>query len=286
MSEAVSQPQGTSRYLVSDLVGLALRQIGVGAMGTVASDQDLADGVMHLNMLLAKWQQEKFIVPNLVDICVLSTGASIYYIGPGANFDVGQRPARIEAAYARLANGANFRTSQSGDFLALDFSQDFLVNDDGLVGAGPSGPLDYPLALIASYEEYSAISLKGLQTWPSALFYSPAYPYGELRFWPIPKAGLWELHLVVKQSLQSSLAAETPLSLPPEYHDLLMWTLAARLAPSYGQEASPTVVQMAKSAMSTIRSANQQIPRVQMPALLGSKGVAASNPWWIFTGGF
>lgn len=65
---------GTSGYLVSDLVGLALRQIGVGTLGTAPSAADISDGVMHLNMLLAKWQQEKFLVPNLVDIPLMSTG--------------------------------------------------------------------------------------------------------------------------------------------------------------------------------------------------------------------
>ncbi len=128
---------GTSGYLVSDLVGLALRQIGVGTLGTAPSAADISDGVMHLNMLLAKWQQEKFLVPNLVDIPLMSTGTSVYYVGPGGDFDVANRPARIEAAYVRLATSPGFQQSDLGEFAPTDFSgSDFDTPNDGLGASG------------------------------------------------------------------------------------------------------------------------------------------------------
>lgn len=55
-----------------------------------------------------------------------------------------------------------------------------------------------------------------------------------------------------------------------------MWSLAARMAPSYGQEASPTVIAAAKAALSTIRSANMQVPTLGMPAIL----TPLSNPFY------
>lgn len=278
---------GTSGYLVSDLVGLALRQIGVGALGTAPNAADISDGVMHLNMLLAKWQQEKFLVPNLVDLPLMSTGTSVYYVGPGGDFDVANRPARIEAAYVRLATSPGFQQSDLGEFAPTDFSgSDFDTPNDGLGASGNQSPLDFPLALISSYEEYAAIGLKGLRTWPSAVYYSPSFPQGELRFFPIPQGSMWELHIVIKDQLAHSLQASDPINLPQEYWDLIMWTLAVRLAPSYGQEASPTVAMMARSALQVVRNANQQIPRVQMPIAIGPRGNSVGNPWWIYTGGF
>lgn len=252
-------------YLASDLINLALRQIGIGAMGTTASDADILDGVMHLNMMLAQWQRRRWMVPNLTDLFCISTGKSTYNVGPGQDFDIDVRPDKIEAAYARLlVNGAT--ASVVGEFSGGDFSSDFQIGSNGLDSGGQ--PIDYPLHIISSYEDYAAIGLKGLRTWPSYAFYNPSYPYGQLMPWPIPQAGIWELHIIVKQPLQASVKASDPINLPPEYQDAIMWSLAARMAPSYGQEVSPTVASMARAALNTIRVSNVQIPALSMPAAL------------------
>lgn len=258
-------PDKTTGYTVSDLVNMALRQIGIGAMGTTASAPDIADGVMHLNMMLAQWQRKRWLVPNLVDEAFLSTGASVYYIGPGGAVDTPVRPAQILSAYARLLNGAPQQTD--GDFSSSDFADtDFSTQNAGI--DGPGYPIDYSLTPIPSYEDYAALGLKALKTWPSYYHYNPAFPLGEFRPWPIPQAETWEFHILYAQPLQSGLTSDLPIDLPPEYWDAIMWSLAARMAPSYGQEASPTVLSAAKAALSTIRSANQQIPTLGMPAIL------------------
>lgn len=266
-------PDTTTGYVVSDLVGMALRQLGVGAMGTTASPADIADGVMHLNMMLAQWQRKRWLVPNLVDEACMSTGSSVYYIGPGADIDVAVRPAQVVSAYARLLNGAPAQAD--GDFASPDFtSGDFSTRNTGV--DGPGYPIDYTLTPIPSYENYASLGLKALKTWPNYYHYNPAFPLGEFRPWPIPQEGVWELHVLYAQPLPAALAADMPINLPPEYWDAIMWSLAARMAPSYGQEASPTVLSAAKAALSTIRSANQQIPILGMPAVLTPIG----NPFY------
>ncbi|MBS1093838.1 hypothetical protein [Gluconobacter wancherniae] len=273
MSASLNGVPGSSGYLVSDLINMSLRQIGVGAMGTTASDADLSDAVMHLNMMLAQWQRKRWLVPNLVDLSFVSTDASLYYVGPGGDLDTPVRPDKIEAAYARLLNGAPISTP--GDFLPIDFTgADFAVPVNGL--DGDAQPIDFPLSIIQAYEDYATIGLKALRTWPSFCHYNPAYPLGEFRPWPIPAAGIWEFHLVFKQPLQSGLKPADPINLPPEYWDAIMWTLAARIAPSYGQEASSTVTALAKSALNTIRTSNTQIPTLEMPAIL----IPISNPFY------
>ncbi|GBQ10357.1 hypothetical protein [Acetobacter cerevisiae] len=267
-------PDKTTGYLVSDLVGMALRQIGVGAMGTTASGPDTADGIMHLNMMLAQWQRRRWIVPNLIDLFCTSTGASHYNVGPGQAFDMPVRTDKIESAYARiLLNGGT--PSTAGDFDDGDFNRDFLLGSNGLENG--QNPIDFPLTIIQSYEDYSGIGLKGLRAWPIYAYYDPAYPYGRFMPWPIPPAEMWELHILVKQPLLTNLAPDSIINLPPEYWDALMWCLAARMAPSYGQEASPTVVACAKSAMNTIRTANTQIPTLGMPAALTPSN---GGFWW------
>ncbi|WP_211505758.1 hypothetical protein [Gluconobacter albidus] len=273
MSGSLNGTPGASGYLVSDLISMSLRQIGVGAMGTTASPPDLADGVMQLNMLLAQWQRRRWLVPNLVDMAFISDGRSSYLIGPGGDLDIPVRPDKIEGAYARLLNGAP--QSISGDFSQTDFDAEFLVSEDGL-NSGVQ-PIDYPMAIIGSYEDYAALSLKALRAWPSYCHYNPAFPMGELRPWPIPGTVQWEIHILIKAPLPSGLKLTDPINLPPEYWDAIMWTLAARLAPSYGQEASPTVVACAKAALNTIRTGNTQIPELGMPAILNPVGNAF---WW------
>ncbi|GBR43360.1 hypothetical protein [Gluconobacter roseus] len=265
-------PNATSGYLVSDLVGLALEQLGVGVGGQNTDPQGLASGVMHLNMMLAQWQRKRWLVPNLVDKFCLSTGASVYAVGPGGDFDMPVRPAQVLSAYARLLTGA--QPSHDGDFSGVDFnSSDFDTSSDGL---STGNPVDYPLMAIPSYEDYASLGLKGLKMWPNCFFYNPAFPAGELRPWPIPPAQVWELHIIVAECLPTTLKAMDAINLPPEYWDAIMWILAARMAPSYGQEASATVATMARGALATIRSANVQIPTLGMPAIL----TPINNPFY------
>ncbi|MBS1063434.1 hypothetical protein JK185_10305 [Gluconobacter wancherniae] len=266
-------PNATTGYLVSDLVGMALEQLGVGVGGTNADPQGLISGVMHLNMLLAQWQRRRWLVPNLVDEAFISTGASVYYIGPGGDLDTPVRPAQIEAAYARLLNGAP--QQQDGDFANTDFaSSDFSTQNSGI--DGPGYPIDYPLSPIPSYEDYAGLSLKALKTWPNYFHYNPAFPLGEFRPWPIPQEGIWEFHVLYAQPLPAGLTASSPINLPPEYWDAIMWCIAARLAPSYGQQVNEVVVSQARSALATIRSANTQIPTLGMPSIL----TPISNPFY------
>ena len=266
-------PNVTTGYLVSDLVGLALEQLGVGVGGQNTDPQGLASGVMHLNMMLAQWQRKRWLVPNLVDRAFMSTGASVYEIGPDGDLNMPVRPAQVLSAYARLLNGAP--RSEDGDFSGKDFDgTDFDTPTNGLDGGG--FPIDYNLTPIPSYEDYAGLSLKGLRTWPNYFHYNPAFPMGEFRPWPIPPAQVWELHVIIAECLPTTLKATNAINLPPEYWDAIMWILAARMAPSYGQEASATVAAMARGALATIRSANVQIPTLGMPAIL----TPINNPFY------
>lgn len=271
MSESNNAPVA---YRVSDLVNMALEQLGVGVGGQNMDAQGMASGVMHLNMMLAQWQRRRWLVPNLVDMAFQSTGASVYFFGPDGSIDLPVRPDRIEAAYARLLNGAP--ASQVGDFALAEFTKsDFRVGSDGL--SGPGRPIDYPLTIIEAYEDYAGLALKALRAWPTYCHYNPAFPLGEFRPWPVAPEGMWEFHVLYKQPLPANLTATSAINLPPEYWDAIMWSLAARLAPSYGQQASPVVVASAKSSLNTIRTSNTQVPVLGMPAILTPAGNAF---WW------
>ena len=114
------------------------------------------------------------------------------------------------------------------------------------------------------------------------MFYSPDYPYGTARFWPLPQAGQWELHLICKAPISGALAATDEIVLPPEYQDAIMWNLALRLAPSYGSALGAGIVEqirpMAFAALATLRIANAAVPSLALPNAL-TRRQYAGYPW-------
>jgi hypothetical protein len=225
-----------------DIISEALKAAGVTGVGQAAAAEDVTDALIHLNQLIGQWNRKRWLVWHLVDAALTSTGAQTYTVGPGGNFDI-PRPDRLEAAYVRQ-----------------------LI-------AGSPNLVDYPLEILNSREDYSRIRLKTLTSWPQAIFYDAAYPLGVVHPHPVPQAGLFEIHLVVKDTLSQVAAPGTALNLPPEYEAALLWNLAARLRSAYQLPPDPVAIGLAKDALNVIRNADAQIPRLRMPGALGPGGV-------------
>jgi hypothetical protein len=221
-----------------DLITLALKDIGALGIGQAISAEDTADALATLNMMLGQWQGERLSVYHLVDTAIPSTGAQSYTVGAGGNFNI-QRPIAINAAYARL-------------------------------NAGSATPIDYPIAIIDSREDYSRIALKALQSFPSYVYYDPAFPLGNLIFYPVPN-NTFELHIVTMEALPQFAAPATVVSLPPEYMAAIRYNLALYLAPSYQIEPQRALVQLAMNAKRVVKRMNWQGQSMTMPRGLGSK---------------
>jgi hypothetical protein len=227
-----------------DLIAFCLRASGINGVGQTPSAEDSNTALDLLRMLLAQWQRRRWLVPSLTDMSIVSTGAASYSIGPA-------RPALIHAAYARIL--------PSGD-----------------------NPIDLPLGILQSREDYSQIGLKSLSTFPAYAFLDTAWPTGLIYVWPIPPAGQFELHFVFPAPLPSYSALTDPLDLPPEYIEALVWSLCVRLQMSYGLPSRPDHVFAMHQAVNAISVANTQVPTMGMPAGLGGRGVgslaAGSDP--------
>lgn len=231
-----------------DLLTLALKDIGALGIGQSISAEDTSDGLSTLNMMLGQWQGERLSVYHEVDIAKQSTGAQSYTIGIGGDFNVA-RPTDIKAAYARLQSG-------------------------GL-------PVDYPVRVIRSREEYSRIALKQLTTLPDTVFYDAAFPLGNLLWYPVPPAQ-YELHVIVLDVLPQFATPSDSVSLPPEYMAAIRYNLACYLAPSYQIEPTRALAMLAANAKRVIKRMNVQIPAMTMPAGVAVKGVRYN----IFSDGF
>lgn len=245
---------GTTTQTVGGLITLVLKLVGVVAVGQTPSAEDVNDALTILNQMLALWNGNRWLVYGLEDVAFISTGAESYTIGIGENFDIG-RPDRLEAAFMRQL--------QTGGTYAVD----------------------YPIAIIPSREDYNRIAVKSLASFGQAVFYDAAYPVGNLYFWPLPQASLYELHVSVKVALQQFSGLTQTIALPPLYQEALMWNLAARLKPLYGMAPDQTITAMATAALETIRTSNAQIPTLRMPADVPGQGsgVGIFNP---YSGGF
>jgi hypothetical protein len=221
-----------------DLITLALKDIGALGIGQAVSAEDTADALATLNMMLGQWQGERLSVYHLVDTAIPSTGAQSYTVGTGGNFNV-QRPIKINAAYARL-------------------------------NAGSATPIDYPVTILDSREDYSRIALKALQSFPSYAYYDPAYPLGNLIYYPVPDS-TFQLHIVTMEALPQFATPATAINLPPEYMAAIRYNLALYLAPSYQIDPQRALVGLALNAKRVVKRMNWQAQSMTMPRGLGSK---------------
>jgi hypothetical protein len=206
----------------------------VNGIGQTPNDFDLDDGMVVLQGLIADWQRRRWLVWDLVDYPLLSTGAQSYSVGPAGNFAM-PRPDRIVSAFARLQ-------------------------------AGGANQCDYYLNIIEAREDYNKIALKQISTFPAHVFYDSAWPTGTVYFWPVPVSGQFELHLTVKASLPVFVNLSDPINLPPEYMRALRYGIAVEATILYGRDPHPGIIGAYRVALDAIRTANLQIATLDMPA--------------------
>lgn len=221
-----------------DLILKAMRRSGVLGVGQSLQAQDTSDALADLNQMLAQWAHRRWLVYHLVDTAFQCTGATSYTVGPGQNFNIA-RPDRIEAAFLRQT--------------------------------APAGPLpvDFPLFIIESYEEYSRITVKSLNASPSnSIFYDSGFPTGRVYPYPIPNTQ-FQLHLLTKAVLPEFGGLSEEIILPDFYADAIDWNLRARFRSAYRLPIDPYIIGQAKAALGTIRRANLQLTRLVMPSTVG-----------------
>lgn len=153
-----------------DFIYLALKEAGVLGVGQDPLAEDINDAFTLLSRMLAQWQKKRWLVPNLIDVSAIGNNQKSNLIGPNQYYNT-PRPDKIQAAY---------------------FIQ--------LAGGNASNNVSFQLAPVWSYEDYSNLALKELNSWPQYFFYDGAYPNGNVYIWPIP-SNQYEIHLIVKGSL-------------------------------------------------------------------------------------
>ncbi len=239
----------TARRLVTE----ALHECGHTGVGQTPLADDINAGFLRLNIMISQWAQKRWMIYRLVEGVITSTGAQTYTIGPGGDVALDADGRAIALRPDRLENG---------NFLRQLNSQ-------------PGQPVDYPLTLIESKEDYSTIGLKKLNSFSYMIFYDPAFPLGVLYPWPIPQASIYELHVMFKNELPEFATLDDLINLPPEYNGALLYNLAIRLASYYNIPIPPTspLPGLARDGMNVVRNSNTAITTLKTPQALRRPGL-------------
>lgn len=237
---------------VNDFLTLALIDSGVLGQGQIAQAEDIQNALTRANYMVGQWNRKRWLVFNLTDVSVVTTGAETYSIGPGQDFNT-PRPDRLE----------------DGCFLRQ------------LAQSGVQ-QIDYPLQLLSSHEDYSRIRLKTMGTWPSIIFYDSNWPTGTIYAWPVPQANQYELHILVKHQITAFTSLTETINLPPEYEAALSYNLQVRLRVAYRMPADPVMIELAKDSLNVIRGANVQVPTMKMPPSV----IGAQRSYNVYSDGY
>lgn len=213
--------------LVSDLIKLSAKQIGILGQGQTLSGEDMQDCFNLLNMMLGEWSAQRLAVNHLIDISFTPDGSQSYTIGPGGKINTPVTPLRIEQAYFRNNN------------------------------------VDYPLATIYAREDYDRLSLKSLASFPEYVFLDTGYPLASVYVWPLPSSQ-YQIFLTVMAPLGQFVTVNDTISLQPQYLNAIMGELSCRMAPIFGVPVPQDVAAMARGSKNTVKRLNVQIPVVQV----------------------
>jgi hypothetical protein len=237
MTELVSVVADTNTTAL-DLIEDALREIGVLSEDATATASQASDALRLMNRIIEHWANERWLVYTEALLSYPLAGVSPFTIGPSGADMTASRPLKVLSAYAT------------------------------------SGDLTYPVAVLSA-SQWDGLPTVPVGSAPGHLYCSASYPSVNV-YVDSPTAG-YTLSMRVQSLLTAFASTATACSLPPGYDDLLVLTLAKRLAPQYGVKASPETL----SALQQVRRDIKRI-NVTVPVLEGMQ-VVSSRAW--FTSG-
>lgn len=227
---------------VRDLIGGALRLLGVLAAGEQAQADEAQDALSSLNDLIDSWKLERLMVFAIQPQTFNLLGSKkIYTMGPGGDFDT-ERPVRI-------------------DKVNLIYTQ--------------TSPLPLTLDVeILNLDQYQALVVPDTTSMiPTKVYADDNYPLRSLLFFPVPQIS-FPVEIFTWKQIDGFPDINQVISLPPGYQRALRFNLALELAPEYGKSIPVEVAAAALDAKAAIKSNNIQPLYMQCdPALQAPGGV-------------
>lgn len=189
-----------------DIIAGALRLISSVTPGETIPGDEINNGLIVLNQMLAAWSTENLMIPfTVVDTFPLVVGKESYTIGQSGSPDISTvRPDEI--VYAWLTD------TVSG--------------------------IDYPINFYTD-AQYRDIPLKNIQSIPRWLYFNEQYPNSVIYIFPTSSATTYSLNVESKKPIMQFATVNTVMNLPGEYFKAMRYLLADELAPEYGFNIQP-----------------------------------------------
>lgn len=215
--------------VLAGLIYPALRIAGIlGAPGRTAKTAGSiqAEAFDVLNTLIDGWNLERLTIFEEARLVFnLVASQQTYTIGPGGNFNT-VRPQRIDRAS-----------------IVIQYN-------------GPQ-PMELPLQILTYAQWQQIVSKSVTSSIPRQVYYQPAYPLGNVNYWPLPSQVVQTI-LYVWQQMGAFATITDPISIPPGYLKALRYNLAADLADIYPgkQKMSARSMQIAAESKGWIKRQN------------------------------
>lgn len=217
---------------VSDqLLYPALRLAGVlTAAGRTASPSQMEDAFECLNRLIDTWRTQQYLVFRVESQrWTLSPSQTSYTIGPGADFDIAQRPIEI--------------------------------TDANIVLTGTGTEVHCPLRLLDDHEWAWRRVREIPTTIPTEMYYNHEYPIARIFLWGYPTMGN-DLELFYWNQLQQFTSQGDPVTWPPGYEEAVVNSLAVRLCAIFRIDPTPSLVQQARETRAWLKGLQSPSPKI------------------------
>lgn len=226
-----------------DIIQAALLELNAIAAGEpVPSNDDTLWGLQKLQRLIDRWNAERDkIFTTAFNLFTMPANMQPISIGPGGQFQMNQRPVKLNSASLLLPNG---------------------------------GPTSTDLKLtVQDAQWWAAQTIKNLTSSISTdVYYDAANPLGNLFFWPISTVSL-QVRIEAWVALTQAVDLTTRLLMPQAYWDAIVLSLAVQLAPSYEKVASEDLKAERLEAVRAIEGNNATAPKIN----LDGSGLPTSN---------
>lgn len=191
----------------NEIIGEALRHIGVGVTGETLSNEEVSDASKTLNLQLKAWMAEGIHLWKREEISLtLVEGQNTYTIGNSGSPDLtADPPLKIISAIREHTDGGVATMEQ------------------------------------LSYNEYHSLPNKDTKSTPTEFMFIPPNPNNNnlatVKVWPSPDATAasdWTFKFVVQTPTEDVDSGTDDLDIPPYMLEAVKYGLAYRLAPQYG----------------------------------------------------
>lgn len=224
------------------MIKAAMQELGILAGGEQPSLDDAAWVLQKLQRLIDKYNAREVMVYNVnFTVFTLPANASPVTIGPGAMFDVNQRPIDI------LSIGVILTGGQGVELQLNNRDQDW----------------------------WAANTIKNLtSSLPTDYYYSPDWGTGNIYFWPISTAS-YQVRLQTRLVLSEITTYNAAFTMPPGYWDLIVFDLADSIGPSFERPATPDLLRKRTEALKAVQVNNISSPRLSSDS--PSQGVSGQG---------